>query len=129
MFFSKSVRESQQHIVFFSENVKDSHGACVSRNKVKEFQTSLVSFSKNVKESQAPFVHFSENVKKFKGLIMSLSKECESISKVLCVFFQCERISFKGYSGFIKEHERISGNVVFFYEECERNSGSSCVFF
>ena len=86
-------------------------------------------FLKIVNESQAPVVYFSGNVKKSKGLIMSLSKECESISEVLCVFFQCERVSLKGYSGFIKAYERIPGNVVFFYEECERISGTSCVFF
>ena len=86
-------------------------------------------FLKIVNESQAPVVYFSGNVKKSKGLIMSLSKECESISEVLCVSFQFERISLTGHSGFIKEYERISGNVVFFYEECERISGTSCVFF
>ena len=74
VFFSKGVRESQQHIVSLSENVKDSHGARVSRNKVKGSQTSLVSFSKNMKDSHGPLVSFS--------------KECETISEVPCVFFK-----------------------------------------
>ena len=74
MFFSKGVRESQQHIVSFSENVKDSHGAHVSRNKVKGSQMALVSFSKDVKESQGPVLSFFE--------------ENERFSRTSCVFLE-----------------------------------------